>query len=226
MRTVATIQLVCTYTLLCLAGLSMPAQTPPAEPASSPAILSPGLSRLEGTNAENKVSYTRLFLAGTLIQPASSASPGTTPPAAATTSAPPTFTAQCTQQPNGRLLFEVFANFGGIDDFDYHRPWLPIDGGLFPPMTPKVAVTMEFLGYTRVKPVKRQWERMDSPAGQLRYNTPGSKSSNLEEFAYYLQYLRALPTLRLTADGRTAEFVTTPLLDQIRREPRCAAAHP
>jgi hypothetical protein len=88
----------------------------------------------------------------------------------------------------------------------------------------KAVLTMEFLGYTHVKPVRRQWEIPVQTPGQYRYNSPGGGSANLEEITYYLRYLVALPTLRLTLDSRSAEFLTTPLLDQIRKEPLCRAA--
>jgi hypothetical protein len=85
-------------------------------------------------------------------------------------------------------------------------------------------MTMEFLGYTHVKPVRRQWEIPIQTPGQYRYNPPGGGSANLEEITYYLRYLVALPTLRLTLDNRSADFLTTPLLDEIRKEPLCRAA--
>ena len=83
---------------------------------------------------------------------------------------------------------------------------------------------MEFLGYTKVKPMKRQFEKVLTPYGQLRYNPPGLGSANLEEPAYYIQYLRVLPTLRLSAAGQQVEFATSPLLTQLRLEPLCAAS--
>jgi len=46
----------------------------------------------------------------------------------------------------------------------------------------------------------------------------------MEEIAYYLRFLLALPTLRLTLGNRSAEFMTTPLLEAIRSEPLCSAA--
>ena len=85
-------------------------------------------------------------------------------------------------------------------------------------------ITMDFLGYTHVKPLRRQWEVPDRQPDQYRFDPPGSNSSNLEEIAYDLRYLLALPTLRLTLDNRSAEFFTTPLLDEIRKEPLCQAA--
>jgi hypothetical protein len=176
-----------------------------------PTVIATGLSRIEGVDPDNQVAYVRLFLTGALVPPAE-------------TDPPPTLTAQCTRQPSGKLGFELFANFGGVDDLAYHRPWMPKDGGIFPPPTQKIPVTMEFLGYTRVKPVKRQWERVAVPSGQLRYNTPSVSSSNMEDITFYMQYLKALPTLRLTYSGKTVEFLVTPLFDQIRKEPVCRAS--
>jgi hypothetical protein len=83
---------------------------------------------------------------------------------------------------------------------------------------------MDFIGYTHVKPVHRQWEIPIQPPGQYRYNPPGPGSSNLEEITYYLRYLLALPTLRLTLNNNSVEFMTVPLLNEIRKEPLCRAA--
>jgi hypothetical protein len=183
---------------------------------SQTATLAPGLSRIEGTDAESGIAYTRIFLEGRLLSLSASAEPQPTPP--------PTLTAQCTRRANGKFFFELFANYGGVEDTTFHRPWQPSDGGLYPPTTIKVKITMEFLGYTHVKPVKRQWERLDVPFGQFRYNPPSGASSNMEDFPYYLQYLKALPTLRLTYSGKTIDFLTTPWLAQLRKEPLCKAS--
>jgi hypothetical protein len=83
---------------------------------------------------------------------------------------------------------------------------------------------MDFIGYTHVNPVRRQWEIPVQTPGQYRYNPPGSGSSNLEEITYYLHYLLALPTLRLTLNNNSVEFMTAPLLNEIRKEPLCRAA--
>ena len=106
-------------------------------------LIAPGLSRLKGADFENHVAYIRLFLTGVLLSPLSDTGGS---------SSPPTLTAQCTRQPSGKLAFELFANFGGIDDLAYHRPWLPSDGGTFPPPLHRVIVTMNFVGYTHVNP--------------------------------------------------------------------------
>jgi hypothetical protein len=177
--------------------------------------LTPGLSRVAGTDPASGIAYTRLLLEGKLLSP---------PASAELPSTPPTLTAQCTQRPNGNLFFELFANYGGVEDTAFHRPWQPEDGGIFSPTTVKIKITMEFLGYTHVKPVTRQWEKLDTPAGQFRYNPPSGASSNMEDSTFYLQYLKALPTLRLTYAGKTVEFLTTPLLDQVRKEPLCKAS--
>jgi hypothetical protein len=63
-----------------------------------------------------------------------------------------------------------------------------------------------------------------APYGQLRYNNPAVGSSNMEDIAYYLQVLRSLPTLRVTAGPQSASFLTTPLLAQLHNEPLCRAS--
>ena len=84
---------------------------------------------------------------------------------------------------------------------------------------------MEFLGYTKVKPVKRQWEYLLQPFGELRYATPGMSSANMEPITFYLQYLKALPTLRLTTpDKRTLEFETTAWQQALKADPLCHAS--
>ena len=139
--------------------------------------------------------------------------------------APPRLIAECTRSPSGKFDLELLANFGGVDDLSYYPPWDHLrDGGLFPPQLEKVSVTMEFLGYTHVKPVKRQWEVLLRPAGQLRYIRPGGGSTNMEDLPYYLRYLVALPTLRLHFMVKVAEFQTSALLNQVRKEPVCKAA--
>jgi hypothetical protein len=190
--------------------IALPAVVRAQEAAHLPA-LAPNLARTEGVDAASGIAYTRLYVSAT--------------PSADTTTldlTQPTLTAQCTRRPNGKLLFELFANFGDVTDTAFYHPWMPADGGSFPPTTQKVTLTMEFLGYTKVKPMKRQWERV-IPAGQMRYTPPGS-GTNLEEIAYFFQYLRSLPTLRLTGDGHTATFLTTALQAQLHKEPLCTAS--
>jgi hypothetical protein len=179
--------------------------------------LASGVDRISGLEASSKIRYVRLILPGSLHTPSAAESPAPSPGL--------TLVAQCTLKPNGKSAFELFANFGGATDLAFYPPWAPTSThDLFPPRTDKAVLTMEFLGYTHVKPVRRQWEIPVQTPGQYRYNSPGGGSANLEEITYYLRYLAALPTLRLTLDSRSAEFLTTPLLDEIRREPLCRAA--
>jgi hypothetical protein len=172
---------------------------------------------MSGQETTSHIQYVRLVLTGSLRTSASADTPAPSPV--------PTLIAQCTLRPNGKSYFELFANFGGATDLAYYPPWTPASKeDLFPPNTDKVTITMDFLGYTHVKPVRRQWEIPVQTPGQYRYNTPGGSSANLEEITYYLRYLLALPTLRLTLGNRSADSLTTPLLDEIRKEPLCHAA--
>jgi hypothetical protein len=205
----------------------------------------PGLNRLSGIDPSSRIEYVRLFLDGILLPsgvsfvPAtvrsgselSSAAPlaaNSSPSGTAATASSaivPTLIAQCTRKPSGKLAFELLANFGGVSDLVYYPPWTRANSGdPFPPRLEKPAITMEFLGYTHVKPVKRQWEALLQPVGQYRYNPPSAGSSNMEDSTFYLRFLTALPTLRLTLANQTAEFNTTALLDQIRKEPLCKAS--
>jgi hypothetical protein len=187
------------------------AQSDPAQPEKT--TLTGGIQRFAGEEQTSHIKYVKLVLAG------SSRS------STAASSTPPTLIAQCTLRPNGRSYFELFTSFDGVTDFTYYPPWTPVSkDDLFPPHTDKVNITMEFLGYTKVKPVRRQWEVPMHLPGLFRYDPPGSGSTNLEEVSYYLRYLVSLPTLRLTLDNNSTEFLTTPLLAEIRREPLCRAA--
>lgn len=196
------------------------AQTSPIAPrGTAPAIqvLSPDLARLSGVDSSSGITYVRFFLSPDDTRRSSDASPSFD-------LSRPTLTAQCTQDPKGKLRFELFVNFGQVPDPAFYPPWRPSAPTDFPPRTEKVSVTMEFLGYTSFKPAKRQFEKVLAPYGQLRYNNPGAGSSNMEDLSYYLQVLRALPTLRLTFGTQTASFLTQPLLAQLHVEPLCRAS--
>jgi hypothetical protein len=175
--------------------------------------LASGVVRMHATHAPSSIEWVRLLLSGTAVR------------GAAGTSGPPLLIAQCTRFPNGQFKYEMFASFGDATDLGFYPPWKPTSSqDLFPPRTQKVTFTMEFLGYTHVKPLRRQWEIPVETAGLYRFSPPGSGSSNLEEIAFDLRYLLALPTMRLSLADRTAEFATTPLLAEIRKEPLCRAA--
>jgi hypothetical protein len=203
------------------ASSSLAAQEPTSqEPGSNhqkKTTLPSGIDRLAGEETTSHIQYVRLVLSGSLRTPPSGETSAPSPA--------PTLIAQCSLRPNRKSYFELFANFGGATDLAFYPPWTPASKeDLFPPNTDKVTLTMDFLGYTRVKPVRRQWEIPVQTPGQYRYNPPGGGSANLEEITYYLRYLLALPTLRLTLSNRSADFLTTPLLDEIRKEPLCRAA--
>jgi hypothetical protein len=218
----------------------------PGAAQGQPTALSPGLSRLSGTDSSSHIEYVRLFVEGAPVSPSSSSSlakpralsdseaSGAALAAASLSSHSvehsdatigPTLIAQCTRRPSGKLAFELLANFGGVSDVAYYPPWTPTNSSdRFPPRLEKAAITMDFLGYTHVKPVKRQWESLLQPVGEYRYNPPSAGSSNLEDSTYYLRFLLALPTLRLTLNQKAAEFNTAALLDQVRKEPLCKAS--
>ncbi len=200
-------------TLLSAASLPEPRQADSQQPEKT--TLANGVDRLAGTDAISEIQYVRLILSGSLHSTAQAEPPVP----------PPTLIAQCTLRPNGRSYFELLASFGGATDLAYYPPWTPVSKqDIFPPATQKAIITMDFIGYKPVKPVRRQWEIPAPTPGQYRYNPPGSGSSNMEEITYYLRYLLALPTLRLTLEDRSAEYMTTPLLDAIRKEPLCRAS--
>ena len=202
-------------TLLAIALLAL--QNPAATSPAPLETLAPNLARLSGVEPSSGISYVRLFLLEDARNPSQ-----TTPAPFDLTHA--TLTAQSTQDKKGKLHFELFVNFGNINDTAYYPPWRPTLPTDFPPPTEKVTVTMEFLGYTRFKPAKRQFEKVIAPYGQLRYNNPAVGSSNMEDIAYYLQVLRSLPTLRVSLGPQVASFLTTPLLTQLHNEPLCRAA--
>lgn len=194
-------------------------QQPAAVAQSAP------VQRLAGIEQKSDIQYVRFVLAGKLRPLPSPQTTAVDSAVAGTAPAPPLLMAQCSLHPNGKYLFEMFTSFGGDVDLAFYPPWTPASANeLFPPRTEKVTITMDFLGYTHVKPLRRQWEIPVQTPGEYRYNPPGGGSSNLEEIAYDLRYLLALPTLRLTLGTTTTEFLTTPLLNEVRKEPLCRAA--
>jgi hypothetical protein len=205
--------------LLISVCLTSRAQTPASsQPAPERSSFPSGIDRISGTDSASRIQYVLLILKGSLLTPASKADQ----PAPAS---PPTLIAQCSHRPDGKYVFEMFTNFGGVSDPTFYPPWVPASrDDLFPPSTDKVVISMEFLGYTHIKPLHRQWEIPLHTTGQYRYNSPGARSSNLEDINYLLRYLLSLPTLRLTLGNHSTEFLTTPLLQAIREEPLCRAA--
>jgi hypothetical protein len=188
---------------------------PPQQPQTP--TLTGGIDRSEGTESTSGIRYVRLILDGSLRNADSAAVPAPDPP--------PMLIARCSLRPNGKYVFETFASFGGPVDLNFYPPWTRKDSHeLFAPATVKSTITMAFLGYTHLKPFRREWEIPVQTPLLYRYNSPGMGSSNLEDAAYFLRYLLALPTLELTLKDRVAHFETTPLLAAIRKEDLCHAA--
>src|SRR5260370_23978206 len=141
-----------------------------------------GVNRISGLEPTSNIHYVRLVLSGSLHTPSLADSPAPSPR--------PTLIAQCTLKPNSKSSFELFANFGGATDLAFSPPWTPASKqDLFPPRTDKVNLTMDFLGYTHVKPVRRQWEIPVQTPGQYRYNPPGAASSTLDHTTSHLRSL-------------------------------------
>jgi hypothetical protein len=202
------------------ACIPLRAQQPDQLSAPQTTTLPSGINRVAGIEPSSQIQYVRLILKGSLH----AAGKGVPDPAAP--DPPPLLIAQCTLRRNGKHLFEIFTSFGGPADLAFYPPWKssgPDD--LFPPRTDKVTITMDFLGYTHVKPFRRQWEIPVEEPSVYRYNPPGSGSPNLEEVSYFLRYLLALPTLRLTLNNLSSEFLTTQFLSGIQSEPLCQAAN-
>jgi hypothetical protein len=179
----------------------------------------------QGTDAGSGIAYALVSVEG---RRGASATGG----ALATGGAGARLTAQCTKSAAGKLRFELLADAGDVDEVRFVPPWKPASkSDLFPPVMPKATVTMEFLGYTKVKPVKRQWTGIDGLPGEWKYATPGLGSGNMEDASYYMQYLKALPTLRLTfasggsgAPPITLEFETAGWQQRVKAEPLCGAS--
>ena len=170
-----------------------------------------GVTKSAGTDAGSGIQYALVSLDGRLVGGAGEGTPA------------PRLTAQCMKMPSGTLKFELLAHFGGVPEVKFDAPWKPSPGEDFAPRLEKAQVTMEFLGYTKVKPVRRQWDYLSGSIGELRYAPPGMSSSNMEEIAYYMQYVRSLPTLRLSSGTNAAEWETAKWQVALHQEPLCGA---
>ena len=168
--------------------------------------------RISGVDAGSKIQYTLLSVEGTALGPVQPASP-------------PRLTAQCTKDSAGKLHFELLADEGGAPPLKYFAPWKPTKDDIYAPRLVGVTVTMEYLGYVKEKPQKRQWDRLDQMREVLMYSPPGLGSHNLEDVRYPLQYMRSLPRLHLAIPGRPVlEFETLAWQAKVRAEPLCGAS--
>ena len=199
--------------VIALATLSASAQQAPAA----------AIARQTGTDPDSGIRYVLLSATGKSVALHDAAAAQTEPPNQA---AQPQLVAQCSLTPAGKYVFEVLASVPGtLEPLVFAPPWHPQPGELFPPHLIPINVTMSFVGYTKYKPVRRVWDTLLEPAGWLRYSTPGMRSHNMEQIAFYLQVLRALPTLRLTLpDSSWIEFETTAWQQAVRAEPLCHAS--
>ena len=187
--------------------------------AQQPAPAADAITRQTGTEPSQKIDWALISVSGRLVP-----APGA-PSLAVADTTPPRLTAQCTRDAAGKLRFELLADFGGVPEIAYAPPWKQSPGDLYPPHLVPMTMTMDFLGYTKVKPAKRQWNTLKDQRGELEYATPGFGSANMEPIAFYVQYLRALPTLRLSAAGHpTLEFETLKWQAAVKAESLCWAS--
>jgi hypothetical protein len=170
---------------------------------------------LAGKDEPSGIQYVLISADGKLVSP----------PGSDAATAPPRLTAQCTKDKTGKLKFELLADLGGVPQISYIPPWHATSPEEFPPPPRAVSVTTEFLGYTKVKPRRFSFHYVDGIPDEMKYATPGASSSNMDPERTILQYLRSLPTLRLTVAGKgSAEYETTKWQQQIKAEPLCAAS--
>lgn len=186
---------------LVLAGAAAFGQDKPAEAV-----------RVAGGDADSGIAYVLLPLEGRALGPVQPVTP-------------PRLTAQCTRDAGGKLRFELLVDEGGAPALRFVAPWKATKESQFRPPVETVTVTMEYLGYVKEKPVKRQWDRVNGTPEELRYAAPGMASHNLEEVARCLQYLRSLPGLRISIPGRPVlEFATAGWQARVKAESLCGAS--
>jgi hypothetical protein len=171
-----------------------------------------------GTDAGSGIAYTFVSLAGKRIG------------AATADSGAPRLTAQCTRAADGKMRFELLADTGDVAELKYVPPWKATKENPDRPSLGQPTVKMEFLGYTKMKPMKRQWIGIKGLMGEWQYATPGFRSPNLEDETVILRYILALPTMRLTLPSITGtgdvvvEFATGDWLKRVKGEAMCAGA--
>ena len=172
-----------------------------------------GMTRVAGVDEGSGIQYALVSLDGKVAGPEQ--------PAIA-----PKLTAQCTRDKAGKLRFELLVDEGGVPAVKYFAPFKTSSDHPFAPAVNAVTgVVMEYVGYVKEKPVKRQWDRLNGMPEELRYATPGMSSKNLEDVARVLQYLRSLPGLRVTIPGRPMlTFETAGWQARVKAEPLCGGS--
>jgi hypothetical protein len=183
----------------------------PAAPSDAPTSSAPAILRVEGADADSGTHYVRLSVW--------SAVSGTEAEMA------PRFTIEC-RDVKGKHDLLWFLSFGGVPVQPFMPPFKPSQSALFPPDYHKVKLKMDFEGYMRTKPSTRAWEEL--PSGEFRFCNAGIGCPNMETARYYMSFLNALPTLRISfakpADGTSPEqiFQLRSLVDEANKTPVCA----
>jgi hypothetical protein len=207
-----------------LASAAVPAQTAatstaptPVAPASTPAQATdtptssaPAFSRVEGTDTDSGTHYVRLSI--------SSPVSGRPPELA------PRFTLEC-RDVKGKHDLLWFLSFGGVPIQPFQPPFKPSHGAPFPPVYHMVKLKMDFEGYMRTKPYTKAWEELNS--GELRFCNAGIECPNMETARFYMSFLNALPTLRISyakPSGLQSPELVFPLrslVDEANKTPVC-----
>jgi len=179
-----------------------------------------GMARIAGTDAGSGIQYALISVDGKLLGAAGEAPVP-----------PPRLTAQCTKDAGGKLQFELLADLGGVAEIALIPPWKATKEKPVRPPEEKTKVKTEFLGYVKQKPLKFEWRYMREIPGEMRYATPGFHSGNMESERFFMQYLRSLPTLRMTVPPGgpvkalvTVEFETQKWQGLVKAEPLCWAS--
>jgi hypothetical protein len=174
-------------------------------------VIAPSLARVSGADDVTHITYTSFFLNAA--------------DTAAFDMTAPTLTAQCWQEATGKQRFDLLINFGGVADSSPWQPFHPTAAHPTPsPVLGYSTLTFAFFGYTKAKPIRLEFVRLRQPEGQLRYNPTGIHSHNLEDATFVMQFLLALPTLRVNDGAHQVEFHAAPLLAQLHSEPLCRAS--
>lgn len=195
----------------CAASLGQTVTTPAlAAPNDPPTSSAPSLSHVEGTDADLRTHYVRLSVS----TPVS----GTEPEMASR------FTVEC-RDVKGKHDLLWFLSFGGVPVQPFMPPVKPSPGHPFRPKYRKVKLKMDFEGYMRTKPYTRAWEEL--PSGEFRFCNAGVHCPNMETARFYMAFLNALPTLRISftnsSDGTSPEqvFQLRSLVDEANKTPLC-----
>jgi hypothetical protein len=196
--------------LACAASPGQTAAAASPAPSDAPTSQAAALSRVEGSDADSGTHYVRLSI--------SSVAPGTQPDAA------PRFTLEC-RDVKGKHDLLWFLSFGGVPAQPFIPPFKASQSAPFPPNYQKVKLKMEFEGYMRSKPYTKAWEEL--PSGEFRFCNAGIYCPNMETARFYMSFLNALPTLRISyaksSDGNSPErvFQLRSLVDEANKTPLC-----